>query len=70
MEGYIWSNSTKRHIPTSTAGKERRVRPASDIERAIGSYGDAIWRACLLYLAPADAEDVFQDVFLKGACLV
>lgn len=43
------------------------MRPASDIERAIGSYGDAIWRACLLYLAPADAEDVFQDVFLKYA---
>ncbi len=43
------------------------MRPASDIEQAIGAYGDAVWRACLLYLAPTDAEDVFQDVFLKFA---
>ena len=43
------------------------MRPASDIEQAINAYGDAVWRACLLYLAPADAEDVFQDVFLKYA---
>lgn len=43
------------------------MRPASDIERAIAAHGDAVWRACLLYLAPADAEDVFQDVFLKFA---
>ena len=43
------------------------MRPASDIEQAISAYGDAVWRACLLHLAPADAEDVFQDVFLKYA---
>ncbi|MBM6779416.1 RNA polymerase sigma factor [Collinsella tanakaei] len=43
------------------------MRPASDIEQAISAYGDAVWRACLLYLAEADAEDVFQDVFLKYA---
>ena len=43
------------------------MRPASDIEQAIAAYGDAVWRACLLYLRPADAEDVFQDVFLKFA---
>lgn len=43
------------------------MRPTSDIEQAIAAFGDAVWRACLLYLAPADAEDVFQDVFLKYA---
>ena len=43
------------------------MRPASDIEQAIGAYGDAVWRACLLYLRPADAEDAFQDTFLKYA---
>lgn len=43
------------------------MRAASDIERAIGGYGDAVWRACLLYLSPCDAEDVVQDVFLKYA---
>lgn len=43
------------------------MRAASDIERAIGVYGDAVWRACLLYLSPCDAEDVVQDVFLKYA---
>ena len=43
------------------------MRAASDIERAIGAYGDAVWRACLLYLSPCDAEDVVQDVFLKYA---
>ncbi len=30
-------------------------------------HGDAVWRACILYLSPADAEDVFQDTFLKFA---
>ena len=43
------------------------MRPSPDIERAIRAYGDAVWRACLLYLQPSDAEDVFQDVFLKYA---
>ena len=41
------------------------MRASSDIERAIATFGDAVWRACLVYLSPADAEDVFQDVFLK-----
>lgn len=43
------------------------MRAASDIERAIGAYGDAVWRACLLYLPPCDAEDVFQETFIKLA---
>lgn len=43
------------------------MRAPTDIENAMRSYGDAVWRACLVYLAPSDAEDVFQDVFLKYA---
>lgn len=43
------------------------MRDASDIEQAMHSYGDAVWRACLLYLAPSDAEDVFQDAYIKYA---
>ena len=43
------------------------MRASSDIEQAVRAYGDAVWRACLLYLRPADAEDAFQDTFLKYA---
>lgn len=43
------------------------MRASTDIERAMAAHGDAVWRACLLYLQPTDAEDVFQDVFLKFA---
>lgn len=43
------------------------MRTARDMEHVLGRYGDAVWRACLLYLPPSDAEDVFQDAFLKYA---
>lgn len=43
------------------------MRTTDDIERAVTAHGDAVWRACLLYLRPVDAEDVFQDVFLRYA---
>ncbi|OUO63871.1 sigma-70 family RNA polymerase sigma factor [Collinsella sp. An268] len=43
------------------------MRTARDIEHVLDRYGDAVWRACLLYLPPSDAEDVFQDTFLKYA---
>lgn len=43
------------------------MRASPDIERAMRAHGDAVWRACLLYLRPCDAEDIFQDVFLKFA---
>lgn len=43
------------------------MRTARDMEHALGRYGDAVWRTCLLYLPPSDAEDVFQDTFLKYA---
>lgn len=43
------------------------MRASADVEQALAAYGDAVWRACILYLPPSDAEDVFQDVFLKYA---
>ena len=43
------------------------MRSAEEISRAIGEHGDAVWRACVVYLAPHDAEDVLQNAFLKYA---
>lgn len=43
------------------------MRESREIERIMGLYGDAVWRACILYLSPSDAEDVYQDTFLKYA---
>lgn len=43
------------------------MRDARDMERAMGEHADAVWRACLLYLPVSDAEDVFQETFLKLA---
>lgn len=43
------------------------MRDARDIERAMAAFGDAVWRACLLYLPPSEAEDAFQEAFLKYA---
>lgn len=43
------------------------MRESREIERVMGVFGDAVWRACILYLPPTDAEDVFQDTFLKFA---
>lgn len=43
------------------------MRDSADIERAMGEHADAVWRACLLYLPPCDAEDVFQETFIKLA---
>ena len=43
------------------------MRDAADIERAMGAHADAVWRACLVYLPASDAEDVFQETFLKYA---
>ena len=43
------------------------MRSDADIEEAIDRYGDAVLRACSAYLSPHDAEDVFQDTFLKYA---
>ncbi|WP_428421687.1 RNA polymerase sigma factor [Paraeggerthella hominis] len=44
------------------------MRPGTDIERAIEAHGDAVWRVCGLYFrAHADAQDAFQDTFMKYA---
>lgn len=37
-----------------------------EIKNAIEKYADMVWRICYLYMQqPADAEDIFQNVFLK-----
>lgn len=42
------------------------MRPHEDIEQAIDAHGNAVFRACFLYFkAQPDAEDVFQETFLK-----
>lgn len=42
------------------------MRSQEDIESAIDRYGDTVWRACLVYFRQGpDAEDAFQEVFLK-----
>lgn len=43
------------------------MRASSDIEQTINAHGDAVWRACLVYLAPSEAEDAFQNTFMKYA---
>ena len=43
------------------------MRDGQDIERVLGSHADSVWRACLVYLPPSEAEDVFQETFLKYA---
>lgn len=44
------------------------MRESDDIEQAIEQYGNAVWRVCVLYFrAHADAQDAFQDSFLKYA---
>ena len=46
---------------------EISMRASSDIEQTINAHGDAVWRACLVYLAPSEAEDAFQNTFMKYA---
>lgn len=42
------------------------MRPTKDIEEAIERNSDAVWRVCILYFrSHADAQDAFQDTFLK-----
>ncbi len=44
------------------------MRPADDIEAAMTRHGDTVWRVCLLALRRfADAQDAFQDTFMKYA---
>lgn len=43
------------------------MRSSGDIEQAMHVYSDVVWRACLVYLSPSEAEDIFQDTFTKYA---
>lgn len=33
----------------------------------MAAFGDAVWRACLVYVSPSEAEDVFQNTFVAYA---
>lgn len=42
------------------------MQSEGDVNRAIDQYADMVWRVCMCHLQNrADAEDVFQNVFLK-----
>ena len=41
------------------------MRPPSEIEHALEMHGDAVWRACCLYFSPDEAQDAYQETFLK-----
>ena len=43
------------------------MRSDADIEAAMTRHGSAVLRACSVYLARHDAEDVFQETFLRYA---
>ena len=43
------------------------MRSDADIETAMASHGAAVLRACSAYLPRHDAEDVFQETFLRYA---
>ncbi|WP_347264363.1 RNA polymerase sigma factor [Adlercreutzia faecimuris] len=44
------------------------MRPGDDIEQAMERHGDTVWRVCLLSLRhEADAQDAFQDTFMRYA---
>lgn len=44
------------------------MRTEQEVDRAIGQYADTVLRLCMVYLKNhADAEDIFQTVFLKYA---
>lgn len=44
------------------------MRDACDIEQALKVHGKSVWRACCLYFpCSADAEDAYQETFLKYA---
>lgn len=42
------------------------MRQERDIEQAIETHGDTVWRVCVLHFNQgSDAQDAFQDTFLK-----
>ena len=47
---------------------ERPLRPDAFIRQAMGAWGDSVWRLALAQTgSKEDAEDVYQDVFLRLA---
>ena len=47
---------------------ERPLRPDAFIRQAMGAWGGSVWRLALAQTgSKADAEDVYQDVFLRLA---
>lgn len=45
------------------------ARSRGSVERALRDWGDAVWRLALVRTGSrADADDVYQDVFLRLAC--
>lgn len=46
--------------------KETLARPADDLEEVLNTYGNMLFRLCLVMLGnSADAEDVLQETMLK-----
>lgn len=44
------------------------MRPRDEIEQTVELHGSTVWRVCVLYFGSrADAQDAFQDAFLKYA---
>ena len=44
-----------------------REREAVDVEEALHTYGDMVYRLALVQMKNrSEAEDVFQEVFLSG----
>ena len=47
------------------------MRPQQDIEEAMSRHADAVWRVCVLHFSERqDAQDAFQETFLKYALAV
>ena len=46
--------------------KKTLVRPTDDLEQVMDTYGNMLFRLCLVMLGnSADAEDVLQEVMLQ-----
>ena len=44
------------------------MRSTEDIEKALALHGSAVWRMCMLHFKnSADAQDAYQETFLKYA---
>lgn len=43
------------------------MRTDADLTNTMKSFADTVWRVCTLYMSPHDAEDAFQNTFLRYA---